>query len=196
MSGGTAQLVVKPHRELHTLTEFDVHTQRPALAHDVRRYAAAAALAEVVMLFVPAEPQPEIFDLVVGGLDELAAAEGGRLEASALAVLWSVVGALGFAPVLDRCVRDDRELPDGAAAFATAEGGLLCRVCAAGTGARMLPAADRQALEWFVHGEVGPGPELPLRHAASHRRLLRRFVERHVADGRELRAVRFWEAGP
>ena len=55
LSEGVAQLYVKPNRELHTLAEYDVTKQHVGLARDVRRYAAASALAELVMRTAPAE---------------------------------------------------------------------------------------------------------------------------------------------
>lgn len=193
LSEGTAQLYVKPSRDLHTLAEFDVAVQRPVFARHVGRYAAAVALAELVMRFTPAEPHPEIFDLVVHELDRLAGAPAERLPAASLVSLWAVIAALGFTPILTACARDGRALPPGTVAFSIPDGGFLCSGCARGQAAATLRGPHRRTLEQLVEGaENAVGPLQP-RDAAAHRRLLVRFVERHVTEGREVRALSFWE---
>ena len=72
-------LQVIRHGELHTLAGFDVGDQHSALAGEMARYAAAAALAELVLRFAEAEPQPDVFDLLAGGLDALSAAPAERV---------------------------------------------------------------------------------------------------------------------
>jgi hypothetical protein len=53
--------------------------------------------------------------------------------------------------------------------------------------------SDRETLERLIGGDVAGVQPLPPRHAAAHRRLLVRFVERHLAEGRELKALEFWQ---
>jgi len=48
LSEGQAQLLTKEHRELHTLTAFDLQHLHVGLAGDLARYATASALAEVM----------------------------------------------------------------------------------------------------------------------------------------------------
>lgn len=193
LSEGAAQLYVKPSRDLQTLAEFEVAVQRAALAQDIVRYAAGATLAEVVMRFAPAEPHPEIYDLTVQVLDRVAAAGAEELPAASLAALWAVVAALGFAPRLVACARDGRPLPPGTVRFSVADGGFLCTGCARGTEATKLPAQHRHALERLVEGDAHAVGALGPREWAAHRRLLARFVERHVAEGRAVRSLAFWE---
>jgi hypothetical protein len=47
-------------------------------------------------------------------------------------------------------------------------------------------------LEHLLGGE--DIPEISERHLAAHRRLLARFVRRHVAEEYDLKALGFWEA--
>src|SRR5881396_3784205 len=61
LSEGQAELLVKEHRELHVLAAFDLTRLRSGLTQDLDRYAAAAALAEVMLRFAPADPHPESF---------------------------------------------------------------------------------------------------------------------------------------
>jgi len=193
LSQGVAHLYFKPAAELHTLAAFEVTQQRPALASDLNRYAAAMALAELMMRCAPAEPQPMLFDLVAGRLDRLASVDGERVATAGMAALWSLVKALGFAPALSTCVRDGHPLPAGAAGFSVPEGGFLCRRCTSERTTTVLEAADRAALEGFVAGNDEVPPGWSPRHAAAHRRLLARFIEHHLAEGHRLKAVAFWE---
>ncbi len=193
LSDGTAQLYLKVNRDLHTLAEFEVTKLRAELAQDVARFAAGAALAELIMRSAPAEPHPEIYDCAVAQLDRLVQVQEDGRDAAALAALWAVVGALGFAPSLDACARDGSELPDGRVAFSVSDGGFLCKACARGGATTSLDASDRSVLERLVAAHGEPVGELSVRHAEAHRRLLLRFVERHVAEGRELRALAFWQ---
>jgi recombinational DNA repair protein (RecF pathway) len=94
---------------------------------------------------------------------------------------------------VDACARDGRDLPEGAAAFSVAEGGFLCARCAASVATRVLHRGDREVLERLIAGDVADLAPLPPRHAMAHRRLLVRFVERHVAEGRELKALELWQ---
>jgi DNA repair protein RecO (recombination protein O) len=191
---GVAQFYHRPNRDLHTLGAFDVTAQHVALTGDLRRFAAAAALAELVLRSAQEEPQPAVYHALAATLDALSAAPGDRVPCEALAGLWHAVVVLGFAPTADRCVRCGGDLGERAA-FALPEGGLLCPGCGSGAGSGALDAADQEALRGFLAGDAA-APGLPERHLAAHRRLLARFIRRHVADDADLPALRFWEALP
>jgi DNA repair protein RecO (recombination protein O) len=194
LSVGVAQFYYRAGRDLHTLSAFDVTVQHVELTADVRRFAAAAALAELVLRTAQEEPQPAVYHALVTALDALATVPPDRVSGAALAGLWHAVAVLGFAPTADACVRCGRDL-GARAAFALAEGGLLCPACGAGGGAGALDAADQEALREFLAG-ASAAPALSERHLAAHRRLLARFVRRHVADDADLPALRFWESLP
>ncbi len=190
---GTAQLYMKAGRDLHTLADFDLITTRQELTRDVARFAAGAALAELVMRFAPAEAHPEIYELVVGRLETLAFTPRDRLAATALVTLWATVGALGFAPVLDTCVRGGHRLPEGKIAFSIVDGGFVCALCSQGRNASRLSSSDREALVRMVVAGDDQIEPLPPRHAAAHRRLFVRFVQNHLAEAQDLKALSFWE---
>jgi DNA repair protein RecO (recombination protein O) len=191
-SEGVVQLYLKPNRDLQTMADFDVTEQHEGLTRDVRRYAAAAALAEIVLRFSPAEPVPDIFDLTVQALASLDKEATSRLAVASLGWLWVLVAALGFAPRADACARDGRALPVGPVRFSVAEGGFLCDACAHVAGGTTLELDDRGVLERLISGNASDIEPIAPRHAAAHRRLLVRFVERHVAEGRELKALELW----
>jgi DNA repair protein RecO (recombination protein O) len=195
LSQGTAHLYLKPFRELQTLAGFEILQLRPGLAGEVRRYAAAQVLVELLLRCAPAEPQASLFDFLSGQLDRLAEVTPGRVDETALSAAWRLVAILGFAPQLDSCARDGRSLGAGGARFSVRDGGLVCPACAAGGRTALLARDDRRALERLVSGTEEP-LGLSGRRAAAHRRLLARFVRYHLAEGRELKALDFWEGLP
>jgi DNA repair protein RecO (recombination protein O) len=194
LSAGVAQFYYRTSRDLHTLSAFDVTVQHVELTADLRRFAAAAALAELVLRTAQEEPQPAVYHALAATLDALSTAPADRVPCEALAGLWHAVAVLGFAPTADACVRCGRPLGEQAA-FALPEGGLLCPACGTGAGTGALDAADQAALRGFLAGDA-TAADLPERHLAAHRRLFARFVRRHVADDADLPALRFWEALP
>ncbi len=193
LSEGAAHLFVKKNRDLQTLTAFDVSVHRAALATDVRRYATAMAMAELVLRCSSEEPHREAFTLLRNSLDLLARTDPDRVAEVGLTSIWRLVVVLGFAPVTDACAVDGRPI-QGELAFSVTEGGFLCSVCARSREVARLSEPDVEAIRAFLRGEV-PDP-LPPRHGAAHRRLLGRFVRRHLAEGRDLHALDLWERGP
>ena len=191
LSTGQAQLYHSDRRELHTLAAFDLGTVPIGLAEHIGRYATATALAEVMLRVAPPEPHPEAFDVLAQSLLALSQVSLAELPALSLRVLWELVGALGFAPALEACVRDGRVLREGAIAFSAPEGGALCSVCARSTEVTELPAEARAALERLT-APSGALPALDPRNAAAHRRLLARYVRYHLAEGAALPAMEFW----
>jgi len=193
---GEAQYHVKPGRELHTLSGFDVTRSRPGLALEIGRFTAASALAELVLRFARDDAQPALYDAFLAALDRLAAAPADRAREGGLAGAWRLVAELGFAPNLDTCSSCHEALPsDRPAAFSHPAGGVLCAPCARLGGAtRLLPADARAALSGWTGGEPDSRAE-PLSEPAgrAHQRLLREFLREHLTDGRPLRALDMWE---
>jgi DNA repair protein RecO (recombination protein O) len=192
LAEGTAHLI--PGRgDLATLAAFDVVNLHQGLARSVATFQAAAALAELAARFVPPIPQVEVYDSLVRGIALLEAAPPQAVEVIALVALWRFLAELGFSPETRRCVRDGRDIGEGELALSIEAGGALCETCAAGNPPVRLSVDDREALEFFLHGEGG-APELDERHAAAHRRLLARWVARHLGEA-EMPALRVWQRG-
>lgn len=192
-TGGVAQLALHATRDLHTLTAFEATRARPGLAASLDRFGAAAALAELCLRFAPEDTGGAIHAALSAGLDALETAAEEAVGARTIAAGWHLVGALGIAPTLESCAACHRELdPDEAVRFAHRAGGALCRPCAAlAPGARTLPSEARRALATWAAGGEAPLADAATRRA--HQRLLREFVEEHLADGSPLRAWRAWE---
>lgn len=195
LSEGQAQLLIKEHRELHTLTAFDLAYLHDRLATDLDRYATASVLAEVMVRFAPPDPHPESYDRLRQALALLEDAPGAAVESLGFRVVWQLVSVLGFEPSLDACVRDGLEIAEGEMAFSTREGGALCPACAAAHGATRLPEGARADLAALLDPGA-PLPALDRRHAESHRRLLGRYIRYHLAEGAELPALEFWLTRP
>lgn len=193
LSQGTAHLYLRATSELQTLSAFDVAEQRPELAASLDRYAAASALAEMMMRCAPAEPHAPLFDLLAGRLDRLVAVPEEQVAAAGIAAVWAMVGALGFGPTLDACSRDGRALDDGDVGFSVPDGGFLCSPCTSERTTTVLEAGDRAALEQLAAGSDEVPRGWSSRHAAAHRRLVARFIEHHLAEGHPLKALEFWE---
>ncbi len=194
LSGGTAHLLHRDNRELHTLTAFDLQSLPVRLTRDVGRYATGTVLSELMLRVAPAEPHPEGFEVLRDALRRLEDVELPALEAVALESVWALVGALGFAPSVDRCVRDGRPLGAGQElAWSLGEGGALCERCARGTEVAVLPPEGAAALRRLVLLEGGALPVLDPRHAAAHRRLVTRYVRHHLGEGAPLAALDFWQ---
>src|SRR4029078_3935335 len=120
LSEGQTQLLMKEHRELNILTGFDLRKLHVGLADDLERYAVASALSEVMLRFAPPDPHPESFDARRASAELLEDAPGGVTESLGLRLLWQLVSVLGFAPTLDVCVVDGRQLStNGALPFST-----------------------------------------------------------------------------
>jgi DNA repair protein RecO (recombination protein O) len=191
-ASGAAQLVMHPSRDLHTLAAFDAVHTRPELGASLERFAAASALAELCLRFGREAETGGLFDEAVGALDRIAAAKGATVTGVGLEGAWRLVREFGFTPALDQCASCHAPIDDDAdVTFHHRAGGALCASCARqAKGGRKLPASARMALRaWISGGEAS----ITAAEGKSHLRLLREFLEEHLADGRPLRALVAWE---
>jgi DNA repair protein RecO (recombination protein O) len=192
---GTAQLYLKEGRDLQTMSAFDATRTRAELGDDLGRFASASVIVELARRFGTGDAGPELFDTLAQALDRIAGAVGARAGEAGLAGAWQLVAQLGFAPSLSECslchapVGDDAEL-----IFHHAAGGVLCVTCASGrvAGRRIPPAARAALAAWSSGHDAGA---LQPREVQAHQRLLREFLQEHLADGRALHALDAWEHG-
>jgi DNA repair protein RecO (recombination protein O) len=192
---GTAEIDMRPNRELQTLASLDITRARPQFALDVGRFTAGSMIAELALRSTSDEPSPALFDAVELALDTLARAPAGETVDAALSGAWHIIATLGFTPALDVCANCHAELdPAGRVGFSHSAGGALCARCGAlAAGSRVIPASARQALREWMNG--GAASRLDASEARAHQRLLREFVQEHLGSDRELRAYRVWEQG-
>lgn len=192
-TGGVAQLIIRPGRDLQSLTGFDVTRSRHQLASSIPRFTAAAAVAELALRFFGDEPQPKAFEILTATLDELTMALPGDAPSAALAGAWHLVAELGFEPVLRECAACHESVAtDEPAPFSHQAGGVLCPRCAArAPGGRPLPPAARATIADWIAGRSHPAASHV--EVAAHQRLLRLFVQAHLSEGRTLPAFEVWE---
>ena len=190
---GTAQIHTKPGRDLDTLAGIDVTRARPELAEDLGRFTGASALAELTLRCATEAADPETFDALVAGLDDIGTALPTGARQATLAAAWRLVAELGFAPNVEGCGMCHAELdPAETVRFSHPAGGALCQRCAGlAPSGRALPAGARAALrDWLMGERSAPLSDLDVR---AHQRLLREFLREHLADDRPLRAFDVWE---
>jgi len=190
---GSAQLYVKPNRELHNLAGFEISQTRNDLAADIGRFTAASTVAELALRFAGEESNPQLYDTVADVLDRIARSAPDTTVQDGLAGCWRVVSVLGFTPELASCALCHTPLRDSDdATFSHASGGVVCPACSKLVPAgRRIPATARSAIRRWLEAE--DFTQLTDAEARSHQRLLREFLGAHLGDDRPLRAFAVWE---
>lgn len=181
---GSATFYVRESRDLHTLSGFELARERQALGSDLKRFAAASVLCELVLRLAPEHRDLRLYRALVAGLDTLVAAPPEQVPAAGLRHIWELVRVLGFAPDLDRCLECGGPIPAGEKArFDFPAGGLRCRRCPAA--GRPLSAADLAAFRTLARGGQPEG--VPAGQPA----LVADFIRYHLAEGTRLRSLPF-----
>jgi DNA repair protein RecO (recombination protein O) len=191
---GTAELEIKPGRDLDTLAGFDLARTRADIGLDLNRFSGASALAELILRFAQNDTDADLFDMTVDALDRVAGASGAAARDVAIAGAWRILATLGFQPSLDECSDCQRPIADDESAlFSQSAGGVVCKQCEklARVG-RKLPTTARATLRAWLAGD--DAPQLGDGEAKAHQRLLREFVHEHLSDGRPLKAFDAWES--
>jgi DNA repair protein RecO (recombination protein O) len=190
---GSAQLYIKPNRELHNLASFEISRTREELAEDIGRFTAASTIAELALRFAGEADNPQLYDTIADVLDRIARSAPERTIEDGLAGCWRVVSVLGFTPELSSCSLCHTPLRDADdTTFSHSSGGVVCPACSKlAPGGRRLPSVARAAIRSWLEGD--DSPHLTDAEARSHQRLLREFLGAHLADDRPLRAFAVWE---
>ena len=183
------RLLLYQGRELDIVSQAESVTSLGPLLRSLDRISQGMAAVEAVdQLSLEREPDPRLYEMLVGVLGTIAERPS---PLNVAAFYWKLLAAQGLRPVLDRCVRCEGTEPDASlVAFDLAEGGVLCRSCRSGVsispgalallrdilGGRLLDALAR--------------PESPLSHEVGT--LATRAFEHHVE--RRMRTVAMFEA--
>ena len=188
---GSAQLYVKPNRELHNLAGFEISRTRGELAEDIGRFTRLLRC-EIALASAGEESSPHLYDTVVDVLDRIARSEPDRTIEDGLAACWRIVAALGFSPELSSCAMCHTPLRDAdEATFLHASGGIVCPGCSRLAPEGATPSSARTAIRrWLDEDE---SIHINDAEARSHQRLLREFLGAHLSDDRPLRAFAVWE---
>jgi len=190
---GSAQLYVKPNRELHNLAGFEINRSRSELAEEVGRFTAASTIAELALRFAGEEGSPQLYDTVSDVLDRISRAAPEDTIGVGLAGCWRIVSVVGFTPELSSCALCHTPLREAEdATFSHSAGGVVCPACSKiARAGRRIPATARAAMNRWLAGEESAG--LTDAEGRSHQRLLREFLDAHMPDDRPLRAFAVWE---
>lgn len=184
---GMVTLYIKHHRDLQTLSSFELTRSRQNLGADLTRFGGASLLAELVLRSGIEETDPDLFDEVSASLDRIQEARPEAAEAVVLGAAWTLIAQLGFAPSLEECISCGRPVaPAEEVTFDYVAGGVRCDACSAGTPGKVLPEHARAALVRMLGGEP-----VELERTAAHWRLLARFLTHHVLDGDSLKSLAF-----
>lgn len=184
---GVATVYVKPNRDLHALSDFELIRERQALGFDLPRFAGASVLCELVMRIAPREPDARLYDTLVTALDSLIETPEDASRTVAAAAIWRLVAHLGFAPAVDGCLDCGRPLERGEPArFDLAAGGLRCARCPAV--GRPLSPGDVTALRALTAGDASAGA------SPAQLSLLAEFIRYHATEGARIRSLDFLAA--
>lgn len=173
--------------QLYEGRELDIVTQAESIDHfrsirdDLDRIAKASAMLEAVdQLSQEGEPNPQLYQMLLGALRSLAAQDPPLVVP---AFFLKVLALEGYRPVVECCASCGAESP--LVAFDLDEGGLLCRACRRGQGVSTAAVA---LLQQVLGGQLGAalaaGPS-PATHEVQH--LATRAMEHHLE--RRLRSI-------
>lgn len=173
--------------QLYEGRELDIVTQAESIDHfrtirdDLDRIAGASAMLEAVdQLAQDREPNPRLYQMLLGALRALSAHHSPLVVP---AFLLKAIALEGFRPMVDQCV--ECGAADGLVAFDVESGGVLC------TGDRRGQAISSDALrllQQMLGGRLGVAldePESASTHEVAH--IATRTFEHHVE--RRLRSV-------
>ena len=125
LSRGEFGAIIKPNRDLATLTEWDLLEVFPRLRTDLIANQAAFYMADLVgRMLQPEDPHPLLFDCFVESLRTIGAARSSEEPppdgaGSLLAFQWTLLSETGYKPILSSSA------PSDVFEFAPASGGVL-----------------------------------------------------------------------
>ncbi len=181
-------LLLYEGRELDVVTQVDTLEQFRAVREDLDRLAKATSLLECAdQVCQEHQAAPRLHAMLLRALRALAAADSPLL---APAFFLKVLSLEGFHPLLDACSGCESEPPAvDLVAFDVAQGGALCRGCAARLAAAAVSADGLGLVRRILGGELAAAlAEPPSRATAEVDRLATRALEHHLE--RRLRSVK------
>jgi DNA repair protein RecO (recombination protein O) len=168
--------------ELHTIDQAETIDHLRPIRDDLDRLTRAVAMLEVAdQLGLAGEPNPGLYQMLLGALRALAGASGPLVVPG---FFLKALALEGFRPVVDRCVECDDEDAD-LVAFDLDSGGTRCTVHRMGTA--VSPEAV-ELLQSILGGRLGEAlNELPSGATAEVTHLATRAMEHHLE--RHLRTI-------
>ena len=117
-------------RELDIVTQAETLDHFKAIREDLSRLGRAVSMLEAVdQVAQEKEPNPRLYQMLVGALRALAAHDAPLVVP---AFFWKLLSLEGSAPMLDQCASCGEDDALALVAFDISEGGVLCRACRRG----------------------------------------------------------------
>lgn len=181
----------RTRERLRILTEADAADTFSLVRRDLPRFYAACHAAELVQSMTADEdPNPQLFDRLLGLLHRLEAGVGPALALFSFEVQLLVL--CGFMPELERCVACGNAAAGATVAFSPRRGGVLCGACvpAEADAAESVPRGGVALLARLARGRVTRLHRVRLSAAVAKQ--ARAFLNAYESCvlGRELRTVR------
>ena len=126
LTRGYVVAIVKPGRELATLTEWHLQETYRVLRRRLDANRAGLYMADLVHhMLTDQDPHPPLFDALVGALGEMT--DSSKIETALLMLQWRVLEESGYRPELERDAETGRPLPEEgeALAFSARAGGVV-----------------------------------------------------------------------
>jgi DNA repair protein RecO (recombination protein O) len=196
-----ARLLVHRGRSLDIVRQAEIETSFHELREDIDAFVHASAMAELVDgITQEHEPHPELFDLLLCGLDLLKEHPGRAMFLVAF-FEFRTLAAAGFELRAGQCAACGVPVAAGGASFSLSLGGLVCERCRGGAREDIgklvrIGAPAARTLAWMPSHGLGDWPEQPPGESASRElRLLMDMVVEHWME-REFRSHRVMKTMP
>ncbi len=193
-------LLLHRGRNMDTIKQAEILTSFREVREDLDLFVSGSAMAELVdSITTEHEPHPELFDLLLSGL-ELLRDYPARAPFTGALFEFKVMALSGFGLMVSRCASCGGALPAGEVSFSLHLGGNICEACRTGRGpyvgrlVRVGPQTARM-LSWMATHELGDWPDEPSQTAMREvGQLMDRVVEHWME--REFRSHRVMKEMP
>ncbi|MBN1578957.1 MAG: DNA repair protein RecO [Chitinispirillaceae bacterium] len=190
---------LKPHRDLHQVTDCHIRQHYPAIRGNLEKTAVRDVLFDLVLGGIKVtDPHPELFDYLLRYLSYLdgQSCDGSVLLLSLSKTLFGLAGYLGFRIDFGRCITCGKGFGKNVAAWLTVDRGMLrCGDCSPGQAKtdRLLPG---NAAVYFARPEAllfREIPQLTDKEASALLHLACDYCRYHLDIRRRLESLSFIE---
>lgn len=190
---GEAVFSLTDPNRLGTLMELYETDRFEGVREKLPGFYGASLATELVLALVPeADLQPAVFDLTVEVLQVLAECEPDACQAVTFAFAWRLLGLLGYAPPMDRCIECDAVLAAGSPLeFNAGLGGPVCAQCRAKGPTIRMTGKAAEAVGFLAGAEWNEVRRVRLSEPTA--RQMRAVLSARVAElsGKELATARY-----
>ena len=193
-----AKVLIHRGRTLDLVRQAEIESSFHEVREDLGLFVAGSAMVELIdCLTQEHEPHPELFDLLLTGLEALRDYHGA--SASTLAFFeFRALSEAGFGIAVSRCAECGAELSTGPVWFSLHRGGMVCETCRAdpkretGKLVRLSPEAAA-SLGWMAGHSMGDVLFGGLKSTGELERLMgmvvEHWTEREFRSGRVMKSI-------